>query len=73
MWNIGVSQSRNLLITPIKDNVGFAQYSDPLADQFFAERVLPHCPTSGKNYEQGEKIHVSTEFCLVGILKLLKK
>ena len=56
-------QSRHLLITPTKDNAGFAQYIDPLADQFFPERVLLHCPTVWKNYEQGKKIVIFGEWC----------
>jgi len=56
-------QSRNMMITPTKDNVGFAQYMDSLADQFFAECVLPHCPIIRKNYEQGKTIVIFGEWC----------
>lgn len=56
-------QSRNNIITPLKDNAGFAQYIDPLADQFFAEHVLPHSPVIRDEYEQGRKIVIFGEWC----------
>ena len=56
-------QSRNNIITPLKDNAGFAQYTDPIADQFFAEYVLPHSPGIRDQYEQGRKIVIFGEWC----------
>lgn len=56
-------QSRNMIITPTKDNLGFAEYMDPFADRLFAERVLPHCPIIRKSYERGQKIVIFGEWC----------
>ena len=56
-------QSRNNIITPQKDNAGFAAHIDPLADQFFAERVLAQSPAIQEQYEQGRKIVIFGEWC----------
>ena len=56
-------QSRNNVLTPQKDNAGFAQYIDPLADQFFNDYVLPQCPAIREQYEQGRKIVIFGEWC----------
>jgi hypothetical protein len=62
-------QSRNNIITPQKDNAGFAQHMDPLADQFFNELVLPQCPAVREQYEQGRKIIIFGEWCGANIQK----
>jgi len=56
-------QSRNNVITPQKDNAGFAQCIDPLADQFFNDYVLPQSPAIREQYEQGRKIVIFGEWC----------
>lgn len=56
-------QSRNNIITPEKDNAGFARYIDPLADQFFNDIVLPQSPGIREQYEQGHKIIIYGEWC----------
>jgi hypothetical protein len=62
-------QSRNNIITPQKDNAGFAKYIHPLADQFFNEYVLPQSPAIRENYEQGRKIVIFGEWCGENIQK----
>jgi hypothetical protein len=49
-------QSRNRVITSINDNFGFAEHMDSLAETFFAEHVLPHCPAISDYNEQGSTI-----------------
>jgi len=56
-------QSRNNIITPQKDNAGFAQAINPLADQFFHDYVLPQCPAIREQYEQGRKVLIFGEWC----------
>lgn len=56
-------QSRNNIITPLKDNAGYAQYIDPIADQFFNEIVLPQSPAIREQYELGRKIVIFGEWC----------
>ena len=56
-------QSRNNVLTPQKDNAGFAQCMDPLADRFFNEYVLPQSATIREHYEQGQKIIIYGEWC----------
>ncbi|CAF0950123.1 unnamed protein product [Adineta steineri] len=56
-------QSRNNVLTPQKDNAGFAQYMEPLADQLFNDYVLPASETIREKYEQGQKIIIYGEWC----------
>ncbi|CAF0790381.1 unnamed protein product [Rotaria sordida] len=56
-------QSRNNIITPQKDNAGFAQYIDPLADEFFNDYVLSQSSIIREQYEQGRKIIIFGEWC----------
>ncbi|CAF3383963.1 unnamed protein product [Rotaria sp. Silwood1] len=56
-------QSRNNIITPEKDNAGFAQYIYPLADEFFNNYVLPQSSIIREQYEQGRKILIFGEWC----------
>jgi len=56
-------QSRNNVLTPQKDNAGFAQYIDPLADQLFNDYVLPQSPAIREQYELGRKIVIFGEWC----------
>lgn len=62
-------QSRNNIITPQKDNAGFAKYIDPIADQFFNEFVLPQSPAIREQYELGKKIIIFGEWCGENIQK----
>jgi hypothetical protein len=56
-------QSRNRVITSINDNFGFAEHMDSLAETFFAEHVLPHCPAISEYHEQGSTIVIYGEWC----------
>ncbi|CAF2385690.1 unnamed protein product [Rotaria sp. Silwood2] len=56
-------QSRNNIITPQKDNAGFAQFIDPLADELFNDYVLPQSSIIREQYEQGRKIIIFGEWC----------
>ncbi|UJR36396.1 hypothetical protein I4U23_029119 [Adineta vaga] len=56
-------QSRNNVLTLQKDNAGFAQYMEPIADRFFNEFVLPQSPAIQEQYEQGRKIIIYGEWC----------
>jgi hypothetical protein len=56
-------QSRNNVLTPQKDNAGFAQSLDSLADQFFTEYVLPQSPVIREQYAQGRTIMIYGEWC----------
>ncbi|CAF3934769.1 unnamed protein product, partial [Rotaria sp. Silwood2] len=56
-------QSRNNIITPEKDNAGFAQFIDPLADELFNDYVLPQSSIIREQYEQGRKIIIFGEWC----------
>ena len=56
-------QSRNNILTPQKDNVGFAQCIDRLADQFFNDHVLHQSSVIREHYENGRKIVIFGEWC----------
>ena len=56
-------QSRNNVLTLVKDNVGFAQYMDGKAEQFFRDFVLPHSPAIREAYNQGQTIVIYGEWC----------
>lgn len=56
-------QSRNNIITPEKDNAGFARHMSPLAEQFFNEFVLPTSPAIQEQYDLGRTIVIFGEWC----------
>ena len=56
-------QSRNNIVTPQKDNAGFAQYIHRLADQFFNDHVLHQSSVIREQYENGRKIVIYGEWC----------
>ena len=56
-------QSRNNVLTPLKDNVGFAQSLDPIADQFFENYVLPQSQVIREAYNEGRTIVIYGEWC----------
>ncbi|CAF2055976.1 unnamed protein product [Rotaria magnacalcarata] len=56
-------QSRNNILTPLRDNAGFALNMDHLADQLLHEYILPASSTIREYYEQGRKIVVYGEWC----------
>ncbi|CAF1147656.1 unnamed protein product [Adineta ricciae] len=56
-------QSRNNVLTTQKDNAGFAQHMEPLADQFFTEIVLAQSQAIRDEYEKGRKIIIYGEWC----------
>ncbi|CAF3958667.1 unnamed protein product [Rotaria sp. Silwood1] len=56
-------QSRSKIITPLKDNLGFAQTMDPLAKEFFFDRILLDHPTIREYYERGCSIVIYGEWC----------
>lgn len=57
------TQSRNNIITPLKDFESCAKSLSPVADQFFNEVVLPQCPAIREQYELGRKIVLFGEWC----------
>ncbi|CAF2552632.1 unnamed protein product [Rotaria sp. Silwood2] len=56
-------QSRSKIITPLKDNMDFAQTMNPLAKEFFFDRILLHHPTMREYYECGCSIVIYGEWC----------
>lgn len=56
-------QSRNNVLTPLKDNAGFAQSFDPIADQFFQDYVLPQSQAIREAYKEGRTIVIYGEWC----------
>jgi hypothetical protein len=56
-------QSRNRVITRINDNAGFSQHMNSLAENFFTEHVLPHCPIIREHYERNSTIVIYGEWC----------
>jgi hypothetical protein len=56
-------QSRNNILTPEKDNAGFAQAMDPLAGKFFHEHVLPVNTTIRDLYDRGQTVVIFGEWC----------
>jgi hypothetical protein len=62
--NIGYwCQSSNRVISVINDNADFAQHMDSLAENFFIDHVLPHCPIIREYHEQGSTIVIYGEWC----------
>lgn len=62
-------QSRNNVITPLKDFKACAKSISPVADEFFTELVLPKCPAIREQYELGRKILIFGEWCGENIQK----
>ncbi|CAF1184062.1 unnamed protein product [Rotaria sordida] len=56
-------QSRHNIITPLKDNLGFAQAMDPLAKEFFFDRILFDHPVIHEYYQRGCSIVIYGEWC----------
>ena len=56
-------QSRNNVLAPGKDNAGFYQEMNPIADRFFAEFVLPRSSAIREEYEQGRTVVIYGEWC----------
>lgn len=56
-------QSRNNVITPMKDNAGFATMMSPVAEKFFFEKVLPHSSTIRQAYDEGKPVIIYGEWC----------
>ena len=56
-------QSRNNIITPQKDNAGFATHMTPIAEKFFNDLVLPTSAAIREQYEVGRTIVIFGEWC----------
>lgn len=56
-------QSRNHIISPAMDNLGFARFMYPLAERFLLERLLADCPILRRHYDRGDTIVVYGEWC----------
>lgn len=56
-------QSRNNVITPMKDNAGFATMMSPVAQAFFLEKVFPCSSAIRQAYDEGKPIVIYGEWC----------
>ncbi|CAF0933124.1 unnamed protein product [Didymodactylos carnosus] len=56
-------QSRNNVITSIKDNAGFAKYFEPFSNEFIQEKLLNTNTIIREEYEKGNSIIVFGEWC----------
>ena len=56
-------QSRNTIITPDKDNAGFARYIYPFAQEFLGRQILPSSSQIKRHYDRRSSIVIYGEWC----------